>query len=175
MISEKQLATSLVYLFIAINMLHMISEKQLATSLVDLFIAGTDTTSKAIKWAILYLLHNPDIQTKVHEELDRVVGGARIPTLDDRKHLHYAEAFLAEVLRLGSSTDSFAIQHTCDTDTYINDFSIKAGTVIIPNFNSVLTDPELFPDPDKFDPTRFLDIDGKFVNNEKLIPFGIGE
>ena len=45
--------------------------------LVDLFVAGSDTTSLTINWTILYLLHYPGVQAKVHAELDRVVGRSR--------------------------------------------------------------------------------------------------
>jgi cytochrome P450 len=51
----------------------------------DFFVAGADTTSVTLSWAMLYLLHNPDVEKKVQEELDLVVGRSRLPTLADRK------------------------------------------------------------------------------------------
>ena len=141
-------------------------------SVGDLFVAGTETTASSIRWAMLFLLHHPDIQTRLREEINLVIGEGRFPSLDDRKSLHYVEAFLAEVLRRGNIVP-FA-QHSNDNDTTINGFFIKAGSCLASNFDSVLMDPELFPEPDRFDPSRFLDSDGKFVGNEKLIPFGIG-
>lgn len=49
--------------------------------LVDLFVAGSDTTSLTINWTILYLLHHPPVQAKLHDELDRVVGRSRFSHL----------------------------------------------------------------------------------------------
>ena len=45
--------------------------------LVDLFIGGSETTSTSINWTILFLLHNPHVQDKIHKELDEVVGKSR--------------------------------------------------------------------------------------------------
>ena len=49
--------------------------------LLDLFVAGSDTTSLTINWTILYLLHHPQVQVKLHAELDRVVGRSRFSHL----------------------------------------------------------------------------------------------
>lgn len=60
------------------------SEKQLLAICLDLFIAGSETTSKSLAFCFLYLLLYPDVQKKAREEIDRVVGRHRAPTLDDR-------------------------------------------------------------------------------------------
>ena len=139
----------------------------------DLFVAGTETTSTAITWAIAFLINYPDIQDQIHKELDTVVGSSRPPSLDDRKSLHYFEAFTAEVLRFGNIA-SLSLLHSNEHDTTINGFFIPAGSPLCPNLDSVLQDPSLFPEPSKFDPNRFLGEEGRFVNSELIIPFGIG-
>ena len=151
----------------------MFAETQLIHSLSDFFQAGTETTSTSVRWAIVFLLHNPDIQIRLQEEIDQVVGGGRFPSLADRKSLHYVEAFLTEVLRRGNIVG--LLPHSNPHDTTINGYFIAAGSSVCPNYDSVLMDPELFPAPDKFDPARFLDHKKEFVNNDKLIPFGIGK
>ena len=151
-----------------------IVEEQLRSTINDLFAAGILSTSSSIRWALLFLLHNPDIQTKLQKEIDHVVGEGRFPFLDDRKSLHYMEAFLAEVLRRGNMFGNLSTQLSNNDDTTIKDIFIKSGTIVIPNFDSVFMDPEIFPEPERFDPCRFLDSDGKFASNEKLIAFGIG-
>ena len=50
----------------------------------DFFGAGSDTISNALSWAILYLLHYPDVQMKLYEEVERVSGKSTLPTLGDR-------------------------------------------------------------------------------------------
>jgi Cytochrome P450 len=50
----------------------------------DLFMAGTDTTFNSITYALVYMVKYPHVQRKVQEELDSVVGGDRLPGLEDR-------------------------------------------------------------------------------------------
>jgi cytochrome P450 len=52
--------------------------------LLDLFSAGAESVANSLDYSLLYLLLNPHIQNKVHEELDRVIGRSRRPSLDDR-------------------------------------------------------------------------------------------
>ena len=65
--------------------------EQLLVSLLDLFGAGSETTSKTLSWAVVYMLRYPEVQEKVQEELDRVVGRDRSPTMEDMPHLPYTE------------------------------------------------------------------------------------
>jgi hypothetical protein len=60
-------------------------------------IQGSDTTSAALQNIMLCLATNLDCQTKLQEELDRVVGGERVPNADDLQHLPYLKAFIEEV------------------------------------------------------------------------------
>lgn len=53
-------------------------------SVVDLFLAGAETTSSTLQWAMLYMISFPDIQAKVQQEIDTVIGSTRVPTLEDR-------------------------------------------------------------------------------------------
>uniref|UniRef100_A0A8D1BTB8 Cytochrome P450 2U1 n=1 Tax=Sus scrofa TaxID=9823 RepID=A0A8D1BTB8_PIG len=66
----------------------------------DLFIAGTDTTTNSLLWCLLYMSLNPDVQEKVHEEIERVIGADRAPSLTDKAQMPYTEATLMEVQRL---------------------------------------------------------------------------
>jgi cytochrome P450 len=61
-----------------------VPEKSLQSVMADLFLAGTDTASTTLR-AMLYLVHSPNVQTRLQDELDRVVGGSRLPTLSGQK------------------------------------------------------------------------------------------
>ncbi|KAG1675950.1 Cytochrome P450 2C29 [Nymphon striatum] len=50
------------------------TERQLKSLIVDLFVAGTETTSTTLRWAVVYILHHPEIQQKIHTEIDEIVG-----------------------------------------------------------------------------------------------------
>ena len=58
--------------------------KVLPAVMHDFFAAGKDTTSNALNWAVLYLVHYPDVQIKLYEEVERIVGKSISSTLHDR-------------------------------------------------------------------------------------------
>lgn len=60
------------------------TEDQLLAICLDMFMAGSETTSKTLGFMFLYLLLNTDVQKKAQEEIDRVVGRNRLPSLEDR-------------------------------------------------------------------------------------------
>ena len=78
------------------------TEEQLIMICFDLFGAGFDTTSSTLCWAVLYLSLHPEIQERCHHEVVRVLGsGGREVSLEDTQSLHYCQAVMAEVQRLG--------------------------------------------------------------------------
>ena len=101
-------------------------EKQLQQILLDIFSAGVETLKTTIQWAILHMIHNPEVAKKVRAELDQVVGAHRLPSMEDMPNLPYTRATIYEVQRRASvvpmgtvhATDRY-IEHTlpifCDT------------------------------------------------------------
>ncbi|XP_031233743.1 cytochrome P450 2J3-like isoform X2 [Mastomys coucha] len=78
------------------------TEENLIYSTLDLFFAGSETTTNTLRWALLYTTTNPDVQEKVHSEIDRVLGRGRQPSTDDRDSMPYTNAVIHEVLRMGN-------------------------------------------------------------------------
>ena len=76
-----------------------LNDDNLLKSIIDLFAAGTKTVSSTILWALLFILHSPSVQTKIHEELDREVGQGRQPTMADQTRLPYLNAVIKETQR----------------------------------------------------------------------------
>ncbi|XP_077997840.1 cytochrome P450 2F3-like [Glandiceps talaboti] len=139
----------------------------------DIFGAGTDTIKTTLMWAWLYMLKYPDIQKKVQEELDRVVGKDRQPNMSDRVNLPYTEATITEVLRLACAVP-LSVPHWTMQDTTLYGFDIPKDTMIWCNIWSAGRDPKLWKNPDEFDPTRYIDPNGKFRRPAIHIPFGLG-
>lgn len=66
------------------NIIFYFLESQLLAICMDMFMAGSETTSKSLGFGFLYMLLYPEVQKKAQEEIDRVVGRDRMPTLNDR-------------------------------------------------------------------------------------------
>uniref|UniRef100_A0A8C9S1N0 Vitamin D 25-hydroxylase n=1 Tax=Scleropages formosus TaxID=113540 RepID=A0A8C9S1N0_SCLFO len=142
-------------------------------SVGELIIAGTETTTNAIHWAILYMALYPSIQDKVQREIDSVVGSCRPPSLDDKPRMPYVEAVLHEVLRFCNVVPLGIFRATCE-DALVRGYSIPRGTMVITNLYSVHFDEKYWGNPTDFSPERFLDRHGNFVRREAFLPFSLG-
>lgn len=149
------------------------SEDYLFYIIGDLFIAGTDTTTNSILWILLYMCLFPDIQERVHREIEAVIGRDKAPSLIDRGSLPFTEATIMEVQRM-TVVVPLAIPHMASKTTVFRGYTIPKGTVVIPNLWSVHRDPTVWENPDDFCPSRFLDEQGGLQRNEYFVPFGIG-
>lgn len=141
--------------------------------ILDLFSAGTETTSTTLQWAALYLVNHPEVQEKARAEMLEN-GSSGPPTLSDKHNMHYCQAVIAEVQRIGDIAP-FSVPHTASEDTNVCGYRIPKGAIVIPNLNSVMHDETVFPNSTKFDPGRFLDAEGKFCVQEKFLPFSLGK
>ncbi len=150
------------------------SAKQLLATVSDFWVAGQKTTVTTLRWAILYMVHNADVQEKVQQELDNFTSQEEQLTMNDRSVLPYTAATIQEIQRLANILP-INLQHTVCEEVQINGFTIPKGTAVIPQISAVLMDPELFPKPGKFDPDRFLTNDGILKKVEELIPFSLGK
>jgi len=147
--------------------------RNLVNTMFDLFMAGAETTSTTLMWAVLYLVREQEIQSKVQTELDSVIGQSRLPSLSDRQNLPYTEAVIYEIQRCGNIMPT-GVQHMTSKPIKINGFQIPADTIINP-FYPEIHKGEYWKDGHVFRPERFLDDSGKLKPDEHLIPFCIGK
>uniref|UniRef100_A0A4W6CI85 Cytochrome P450, family 2, subfamily U, polypeptide 1 n=1 Tax=Lates calcarifer TaxID=8187 RepID=A0A4W6CI85_LATCA len=134
----------------------------------DLFIAGTDTTTNSVLWILLYMVLYPNIQDQVQAEIDNVVGRHRVPSMTDKGSLPFTEATIMEVQRL-TAVVPLAIPHMSSEVTLF-----PKEQLFYPICGLSIEIQALWDDPDRFNPERFLDDDGKLLKKECFIPFGIG-
>ncbi|XP_065113138.1 cytochrome P450 2N13 [Paramisgurnus dabryanus] len=149
-------------------------EQNLVMCVLDLFLAGTETTSTTLCWGLIYLITNPDVQEKVHEEIDRVIGHTRLPSVADRANMPYTDAVIHEIQRLGDIVPLNGLRKA-DKDTNLGNCLIPKGTALLPILHSVLFDESEWETPYKFNPGHFLDKEGKFVRREAFMPFSAGK
>ncbi|XP_019734807.1 cytochrome P450 2K1-like [Hippocampus comes] len=148
------------------------SEENMNFVVGNLFAAGTDTTSTTLQWGLLLMAKYPEMQERVHEELNKVIGNRPID-VDDRKNLPYTNAVIHEVQRF-SNIVPMAILHQTTQDITFQGYFIKKGTVVVPLLTSVLYDKSEWETPNTFNPSHFLDKEGNFVTRDAFLPFSAG-
>ncbi|KAJ8487799.1 hypothetical protein ONZ51_g3966 [Trametes cubensis] len=121
-----------------------------------LYIASLDTNLTLILHFMLAMVQYPDVARKAQEEIDSVLKGSRLPTLDDRPMLPYLDALMSEVMRWTAPVP-LGLPHRVDEDDIYNGMSIPKGTLVFPNIWRMTRDPELFPNPEDFIPERYLE------------------
>jgi len=150
------------------------SDTQLVATIADLFLAGSDTTTTTLRWALFYMASNPDIQSAVHREIVDSFGHDEFPSFADRVKLPYTEATLLEVQR-SANLLPLSLVHVVTENAQLAGYDIPKGTWIVPLIWAVHHNPAYFPEPDKFDPGRFLDEKKTIKRNMPLIPFSVGK
>ena len=143
--------------------------------MLEILDGASDTSSSITTWFILYMLLNQDVQRKIHEELDRVVGRDRSPRWQDSKNLPYLQATLSEVIRHSRLVPMLATNAI--RDTTVGGYHIPKRTSVFINICHIHRDEKEWPEADTFKPERFLDDNGMFVGWTALpgfMPFGIG-
>jgi cytochrome P450 family 4 subfamily V len=134
---------------------------------------GHDTTAAGMNWALHLLGCNPEIQAKVHQELDSVFGDdSRDVDFDDLKNLPYLECCLKEALRLYPSVPMFA--RTLQENATISNHVIPGGTQVIIYPYLVHRDSKHWPDPEVFNPDRFLAENSNGRHPYAYLPFSAG-
>ncbi|THG93114.1 hypothetical protein EW026_g8029, partial [Hermanssonia centrifuga] len=166
-----------------------------------MFAAGAETTAGTLCTFILAMTLHPDVQRRAHAELDSIVGRDRAPSFEDKQNLPYIDAVVKEVLRWRPSAP-ISIARRCTQDDWYEGYlipkgmcsllqllpfglpdSVLQGTTIFENIWAISHNPELFPDPEEFRPSRFLTEQVELSDNidsevqagvDKLFAFGCG-
>ncbi|CAD6193426.1 unnamed protein product [Caenorhabditis auriculariae] len=151
--------------------------KNLTAIIVDFWVAGMETTSTSLRWHILYMIKYPEVQRKVREEVLRVVGSDRMPSMTDKPSMPYTQAVIHEVQRHSNMIPALP-PHKCFEDVKVFDKNIPAGTLVFGQIWSILKHDEAFKESETFNPDRYLQDDGKTINKmvlERTVPFSIGK
>ncbi|GKV04747.1 hypothetical protein SLEP1_g16861 [Rubroshorea leprosula] len=141
-----------------------------------LVLAASDTTTITLTWALSLLLNHPEKLKKVQHELDTNIGRERRVNESDVKNLTYLQAIIKETLRLYPPAP-LLLPHESLEDCIVGGYHVPKGTQLLFNGFKIQRDARVWPDPDEFQPERFLtthkDVDVRGLSFE-LIPFGSG-
>jgi cytochrome P450 len=147
------------------------TDKQVRDEALTLLIAGHETTANALTWTWYLLSQNPEVETCMHAELERVLGG-RPPAFDDLPHLPYTTGVFAEALRLYSP--AWAVGRRARQDYPIGDYVIPAKSILLMSQWVVHRDPRWWPQPETFDPLRWRPEEVEKRPKFAYFPFGGG-
>ncbi|KAK0214392.1 cytochrome P450 [Armillaria fumosa] len=138
-----------------------------------IYVAGFDTTVISIKTFFKAMAMFPEIQARAQAEIDSITGGERLPSLDDRDkgRLPYTLAVLHELFRWHSAVPSGFPHRAMEDDTY-DGYFIPKGSIVIYNIWQMSRDPEFYPNPEIFDPTRFMGPSPQLDPRELIFGFG---
>ncbi|KAL6640921.1 hypothetical protein ACP70R_019102 [Stipagrostis hirtigluma subsp. patula] len=146
----------------------------LRSMFTDLFSAGSDTSSSTVEWAMVELLRNPVSMAKACDELARVIGTRKNIEESDIVQLPYLQAVIKETFRLHPPAPLLLPRHAQAT-IRIMGYTIPEGSRVLINVWAMGRDKEVWPEPEKFMPERFLNRTVDLRGGDfDLIPFGGG-
>ncbi|GAB7151864.1 cytochrome P450 [Mycobacterium riyadhense] len=135
-------------------------------------LAGHETTANAMSWFWYLMAVNSDARDRMLAELDEVLGMRR-PTADDLGQLPWTTACVQESQRYLSSV--WIIAREAIDDDVIDRHHIRRGTTVVIPIHHIHHDPRWWPEPERFDPDRFVDpVAGKTRPRSAYLPFGGG-
>ncbi|KAH8113419.1 cytochrome P450 [Phellopilus nigrolimitatus] len=150
-----------------------LSDDELAYLAGSMFGAGSDTTAAAISIVIMAAALFPDAQRRVQEQLDAIVGRDRMPSFGDMDVLTEVTAFFMETFRWRPiSVGGFP--HRATKDIIYGSYCIPEGATVIGNHWALGKDPDYFPEPENFIPSRWLSATGEIDERLKFFNFGFG-
>lgn len=134
-----------------------LSDNDFSSIPASLFGAGSDTTASTMCSAILAFVTHPYVLDIAHAEMDSVIGSERTPTFDDEMSLPYLRALCKEVLRWRPVAVLGGTPHASSEDDVYQGWRIPKGTTILGNSWAINLNDEYYPNPQLFNPARFLD------------------
>ncbi|XP_015170050.1 abscisic acid 8'-hydroxylase 1-like [Solanum tuberosum] len=135
-----------------------LTDKQLKDNILTLLVAGHDTTTAALTWLLKFLQENPAVLERLREE-HREIQARKQGTLDltwsEVNNMPYTAKVISETLRMATILPWFSRKAAQDFE--IEGCKIKKGWSLNLDVVSIHRDPKIFPNPEKFDPSRFDD------------------
>lgn len=147
------------------------SDRQARDEIVTIFFAGHETTAATLTWAFYLLSGHPEVEERMRAEINGVLKG-RIPTFANLPNLVYTQQVINEVLRLYPAAYLFAREAL--VDDVLDGYLIPADTLIFISPFVTHRDPKYWPDPERFDPNRFIPEQVTHRPRHIYFPFGEG-
>jgi cytochrome P450 len=147
------------------------ADLQLRDEVITIFLAGHETTANTLTWTWHLLSDHPEIESRLHHELDHKLAG-RLPTVEDLPHLRYTEMVITEALRL--YPPAWIMGRRALKDYQLGPYVVPAGSIVIMSPYVMHHDDRYFPDPFRFDPDRWTPEAKASRPQFSFFPFGGG-
>jgi cytochrome P450 len=147
------------------------SNTQVRDEALTLFLAGHETTANTLTWTWYLLSQHPEVERKLHQELDEILQG-RLPAFEDVPRLAYTEMVVAESIRL--YPPAWAIGRRSLVDQKIGNYAVPANAIVLLSPFVTHRDARFFPDPSRFDPERWTPEAKDARSQYSYFPFGGG-
>jgi cytochrome P450 len=148
------------------------TNEQLRDEVMTIFLAGHETTANALTWAWYLLARHPEVEARLHAELDEVLGPDRTPTAEDVPALRYTEMVIGETMRL--YPPAWAIGRMAIEDHVVGGYLIPKGATALMSQYVMHRDARFYTDPERFDPERFTPEAKAARPQYAYFPFGGG-
>lgn len=148
------------------------TDEQVRDEAMTIFLAGHETTANAMTWTWYLLSKHPEVEAKLHEEVDRVLADKRLPATDDVPQLRYTEMVFTESMRL--YPPAWAIGRLVHEEYEINGYYIPKRSLMLASQYVTHRDERFFPDPTRFDPQRWTPEARETRPAFSYFPFGGG-
>ncbi|KAJ1301083.1 hypothetical protein OPQ81_003501 [Rhizoctonia solani] len=170
---EGKAAPSLVRYLLEEDHVHA-DEEAIMWTAATMYAGGVHSTVTTMSNFIAAMMLHPRVARKAREEIDRVVGVDRLPTISDRADLPYLECVLSETLRWHPAA-AMEVPHRVRREDEYRGYRIPANSTIRYNMYAITRDERMFPDPEKFIPERFeKSISGPSPLEPRDFMFGVG-
>ncbi|XP_075929866.1 cytochrome P450 3A8-like [Petromyzon marinus] len=149
-----------------------LTDSELEAQAILFLLAGYDTTSTAITFVAYSLACNPDVQTKVQQEIDTFLPDDTLPSYEILKQMEYLDMVVSETLRMYPPTSR--TDRVCKKTTVVNDLVIPKGVVVTVPLWVLHYDPQYWDEPHEFRPERFSKEAKEARDPYCYLPFGHG-
>ncbi|WP_318205663.1 cytochrome P450 [Streptomyces sp. SCL15-4] len=148
-----------------------LSDEEIHDQVMTLLIGGTETTGNTMAWVFHILATHPELERRLHEELDTVLEG-RTPGFDDLHRLDFTGRLITETLRM--YPPAWLLTRTTTRATKLAGQALAPGTTVLYSPYALGHNPSVYPDPGRFDPDRWLPEHADRLPRGYNLPFGGG-
>jgi pentalenene oxygenase len=148
-----------------------LSDEELIDTIITYFFAGAETSASLAAWAVYLTAEHPEVKDQLHAEVDRVLNGAPA-TYADLPHLEVAGRIINETLRL--RPPGWIFTRVTTREVQMGRYRCPAGTAVIYSQYLAHHRPDVFRDPDRFDPDRWRHDRRGSPPPGAFVPFGAG-